>query len=183
MPGYSWSRVLVYGALAVLYTAGVAILTMSVNSLSCISAPKKIEGEPPICEKSSQWAYLAITSKSGKFPESVSTSGVFSCIDLLKTQTCIEERQKYVTEAIDLLTEEEKKEIFANCEKDKKKEKATRIEDKDKEEINKDVKEEKCENQLFDIDKLVDPEKSYQKSLIINRANRIYRDCLGDMKR
>ena len=48
-----------------------------------------------ICQKSDQWAYLATKDKSGKFPESVSSSGVYSCVDTLKIQKCNEERRKY----------------------------------------------------------------------------------------
>lgn len=103
------------------------ILLFSSLGLSCVSVPKKVKNEPIICEKASQWSYLAIKDKSGKFPESVSTSGVYSCVDTLKVQTCNEERRKYFAEHEptgdkynDLMTSNRGDRIYDSCMSDMK---------------------------------------------------------------
>lgn len=75
----------------------VIVGLLALNSLSCVSMPKEIKGEPMICAEAKQWAYLAAaTDKSKTVPESVSTEGIRSCAALLRYKYCKEEREQYL---------------------------------------------------------------------------------------
>jgi len=92
-----WNKIIKWGLIIMSQITVFIWIIIFFGSMdfACVSVPKKVEGEPIICEKSSQWAYLAIKDKSGKFPESVSTSGVYSCVDTLKVRNCNDERLKF----------------------------------------------------------------------------------------
>jgi hypothetical protein len=125
MKDVDWKMIIKYGSFSIVSVACLFGISILLNSVSCVSVPKSIDNEPLICEKSSQWAYLAIMDKSGKFPESVSTSGVYSCVDTLKVDTCNDQRNKYLKENpwtkdryTDLQISTQARKIYDQCKSD-----------------------------------------------------------------
>lgn len=84
---------------------GIAFLIGSLN-LSCISAPKRIENEPPICSDAKYIAYAF--HRNDKVPETVISSGLASCRNQLIWNFC----EKKVENVVD---EMNKKRTFQEC--------------------------------------------------------------------
>jgi len=89
------SKIIKSVIIGIVSISGIIGALLFFNTLSCVSVPKIIPGEPMVCTKASQWAYLAIMGKD-KVPESVSTEGIRSCAAQLRYQFCINERDSYL---------------------------------------------------------------------------------------
>lgn len=83
------------GAL-ILFITSIVVIFIAINSISCVSMPKFIDGEPMQCAEAKQMAYLAAATPKEKITEGIVTESVRSCNAMLRYKECKNDRQVYL---------------------------------------------------------------------------------------